>query len=252
MLASSVAPVPSSAAPQPFAKPAQGKPPSLAEYRDVIDLIATQRARALRIALFSTTLHRPDPDTMVEDRETLKDIDVQLDGMQKSLNLLIGGPTFETVSPVLKDWLKVESKKHETHVVVIKQLIKDAQGLRREILRKSPAAGRMIEAFTAQALGPFFKSVTAIIEALWISFEEMRHSELKRAELAIDAVSKTLSRLTHIGQHVRLVSLNASVESARVGDAARGLSVIAQEFKSLADEIQNLATAAQTDVNTLR
>ena len=65
---------------------------------------------------------------------------------------------------------------------------------------------------------------------------------------AAEAIGKTLTRLEHIGKHVRLVSLYASVEASRVGDAGRGLGVIAVEFKTLAEEIQMLAVTARADI----
>ena len=61
----------------------------------------------------------------------------------------------------------------------------------------------------------------------------------------------TWTRLEKIGKHVRLVSLNASVEASRVGDAGRGLGVIATEFKSLAEEIQGLASNARSNIDDL-
>ena len=200
-------------------------------------------------------LHRPDPDATTDEAAVLKDIDEQLDDMQKSLNMLVRGTNgthFDQVSPELRSWIQDHCKQHQDQIAVIKNLIKDAHDLRTAIARKSLNLGKMINAFNIQSRGPFFQAVTSIIDTLWLDFEEMRHGEIQRAAKAIDAVTKTLARLDHIGQHVRLVSLNASVESARVGDAARGLAVIAQEFKALAEEIQSLASSAQTDIDSLR
>lgn len=65
---------------------------------------------------------------------------------------------------------------------------------------------------------------------------------------AIDRVATLRARVIRVGKHVRLVSLNASVEAARAGDVGKGLMVIAHEFKSLAEEIQSLAKDARGDM----
>ncbi len=96
--------------------------------------------------------------------------------------------------------------------------------------------------------GGFFETVTEFCDGLWASLDATRHEEVERAAAAGKAIGQTLTRLEQIGKHVRLVSLNASVEAARVGDAGRGLGVIAVEFKTLAEEIQRLSVTARTDI----
>ena len=98
----------------------------------------------------------------------------------------------------------------------------------------------------------FFPAISKLCDAFWSDLDTQRHAEMARANDSSDAIGSTLSRLEHIGKHVRLVSLNASVEAARVGEAGKGLGVIAQEFKSLAEEIQHLAQSARSDINSIK
>lgn len=50
------------------------------------------------------------------------------------------------------------------------------------------------------------------------------------------SVKGATATLNELGMKVRLLSLNASVEAARAGDAGRGFSVIAEEVRALADQ----------------
>ena len=97
----------------------------------------------------------------------------------------------------------------------------------------------------------YFKEVTDFIATCWVEFERARKEQIEQATQAGQLIDQTLARLEKIGKHVRLVSLNASVEASRVGDAGRGLGVIATEFKSLAEEIQGLASNARSNIDDL-
>lgn len=50
------------------------------------------------------------------------------------------------------------------------------------------------------------------------------------------SVKDATAKLNELGMKVRLLSLNASVEAARAGDAGKGFSVIAEEVRALADQ----------------
>ncbi|WP_299692375.1 methyl-accepting chemotaxis protein [uncultured Tateyamaria sp.] len=97
--------------------------------------------------------------------------------------------------------------------------------------------------------GQFYQAVTEICDGLWSQLDQQRDQDMQQARENGAAIDDILGRLERIGKHVRLVSLNASVEAARVGDAGRGLGVIAVEFKSLAEEIQHLAASARDNIN---
>ncbi|MEP2472062.1 MAG: methyl-accepting chemotaxis protein, partial [Paracoccaceae bacterium] len=94
----------------------------------------------------------------------------------------------------------------------------------------------------------FFAMVTDFCDGLWNEIDSARQNDLARAQESTEAILRTLTQLEKIGKHVRLVSLNASVEAARVGDVARGLGVIATEFKTLAEKIQNLSMDAREEI----
>ncbi len=223
-----------------------------AQRRSAIDLIATTRARAIRSALFGSYLFRVNPmgpepaDTRAHWLEVLRE---QHDAIARAAALVQGTDPMRIVPDWVCSWIGqhgAENPKYVkafvhmrdlTHAVLLAAEAEDVTRLK-DALDEHLRVGR----------SGFFESVTEFCDGLWAGLDTTRHAEIEQAGAAGKAIAKTLTRLEQIGKHVRLVSLNASVEAARVGDAGRGLGVIAVEFKTLAEEIQMLATTARTDI----
>ncbi|MEL6464440.1 MAG: methyl-accepting chemotaxis protein [Pseudomonadota bacterium] len=223
-----------------------------AQRRCAIDLIATTRARAIRSALFGSYLFRVNPlgpetvETRAQWRVVLRE---QYDALARSAALVQGSDPMQRVPDWVCDWIGQHGAENPksvaafvemrdlTHNVVIAADGDDTTQLR-NALDTHLRVGR----------GGFFEKVTAFCDGLWADLDATRHEEVERAAATAKAISTTLTRLEQIGKHVRLVSLNASVEAVRVGDAGKGLGVIAVEFKTLAEEIQRLATTARADI----
>lgn len=226
-----------------------------AQRRTAIDLIATTRAKTIRVALFGTYLFRPHP-TQPEDEKTRAEwravVQEQYEEMVRLCHILTGEDPKEDLSVEVCQWIADHSARHPKAV----EAFQHVRDLTRDILRAIETGnqsdlGRALDAHKTYGRGGFFETVTGFCDGMWAFLDENRQREVVTAKAAAAAISKTLSRLEHIGKHVRLVSLNASVEAARVGDAGRGLGVIAVEFKSLAEEIQHLAVTAGDDIRNL-
>ena len=66
-----------------------------------------------------------------------------------------------------------------------------------------------------------------------------------------DSVLQVLDGVQQIARQTTMLSLNVSIEAARVGDLGKGFAVIAHEIRSLAGEVQHLADNVHERVSGL-
>ena len=226
-----------------------------AHRRAAIDIVATTRARAIRAALFGSYLFRTNPlkpeDEATRDtwRRILRE---QYDAISRAVAILHGEDPQKDVPPAVCKWIGEHGASWSQHRSAFEKM----RDLTWDVVAACDVGDlrQMQDALQAHLVfgrGGFFETVTEFIDGLWNTLDTVRHEEMEHAEASGHAITKTLTRLEQIGKHVRLVSLNASVEAARVGDAGRGLGVIAVEFKTLAEEIQLLATTARADIQNM-
>lgn len=222
--------------------------------RDAIDLIATLRARTIRVALFGTLIHRPNPSEAIKsDRlpDHLEILAEQVLEMQTVRSLLRGEYHHDNFAPSLCKWIHDQAKLAPEDVQCISTMIELSEDILRHATDPDRNFADALDRHFRFGRGGFAHTVTRFCNRMWASLDEKRATDTAKANQATKAVGEILVRLEYIGKHVRLVSLNASVEAARAGDAGRGLAVIATEFKTLAEEIQVLATRARTQMDTI-
>ena len=73
--------------------------------------------------------------------------------------------------------------------------------------------------------------------------DELREA-MRNINECSEQIVEVISTISDIGDEINMLSLNASIESARAGEAGRGFAVVAEQVKKLADESKS--AAAQT------
>lgn len=76
--------------------------------------------------------------------------------------------------------------------------------------------------------------------------------QIRLTDESIKRISEATELITSIASQTNLLSLNASIESARAGEAGKGFAVVASEIQKLAVQSSDAAVEIQQIINTLQ
>ncbi len=219
------------------------------ELRVLIDEIATTRGLSLQMSLRAMTY------AAAPDENTRGSVAQEFDGMRqhfhRNLDLAFGTKPIEGQIPDHVARIRAAAARDPNRHRQMMSVAKTVDLMNERLQSAQSLSFADARQFLGQVWPTARDQMTQVIWDVWADMDTAREDELREATTAAEKLGKRLGHLHDIGKHVRLVSLNASVEAARAGDLGKGLMVIANEFKVLAEEIQRLAQDAQNDVGTL-
>ncbi|MBP0481142.1 hypothetical protein [Sagittula salina] len=223
--------------------------------RALTDMIGESRFRAVRVALFAELLHRPDPDGL----ETDKDRAANLTVLQETVGWLERAQTILTKQKdpwdeypdALCASLEAYAREEPEAVGLLCEMAELSRRVAKAAERGSDDLGVALRAHHALRRGPFIGEITKLCGRIWSRMEQDRETRISNAMAAMRTTRKALERMEQIATHVRLVAINAAIEANKLGDEGRGIAFIAAEFKSLAEELQNMSATARGDIATL-
>lgn len=114
--------------------------------------------------------------------------------------------------------------------------------------------------------------VAGATDELTHSIKEIGEQTVKSKQIAMDAATKAefaqgvmstltdaslrvgqiIEVITGIASQINLLSLNATIESARAGEAGRGFAVVASEVKGLANQVARATDEITTQINEMQ
>ena len=127
--------------------------------------------------------------------------------------------------------LSDEIKKISTTMTSVEQLVKDTGTMIGEGMQK------------VTFLGESANDTNNITTEVGNSIEQLRRET--------EQINRFVSVISDIAGQTNLLSLNASIEAARAGDAGRGFSVVAEEIRKLADQSKDAAKEIQNNVERI-
>ncbi|WP_299962200.1 methyl-accepting chemotaxis protein [uncultured Roseobacter sp.] len=218
-------------------------------YRKAIDRVAMLRTLSMQIALNVSQLAADETSTRHGQLTSdLKDLSASL---KTTAAVLSGEQTFDDLPEALGHWLASIAKQNTKEAHVIAHMADKADKLVQQALSGDGVEATDLASFISFAEDDFLSAVSRLTDRIWATIEDGRAEQLERAMQSAARLNEGLTRLERIGKYVRSMSINASVEASRAGEAGKGLAIIAQEFKTLAEEVQQLTVSAREDIESI-
>ena len=224
------------------------------DVRAAADHVYDLRVKVIRINLLGTLLHRPDPwiEMPAAQRDELTSY---LAAQTKEFNditaLLSKGTLLKGIHVDICRWMHARALERPKALQILQDISDLALKINQGAHRGNAAHSKLLTEHFATGRAGILTAILELCEHLWADYQSYRNDEIAQSRKAAEALNQRLARLDRIGSHVRLVSLNATVEASRVGEPGRGLSIIAQEFKALAEEVKSIAREARADVSRM-
>jgi len=68
----------------------------------------------------------------------------------------------------------------------------------------------------------------------------------------LDSLVQLIDQIKKVAKQSNLLALNTAIEAARVGEAGKGFSVVASEFRKLAENTNKIVSEMEVVINKLK
>lgn len=220
----------------------------------LIDRVTVIRAMSTRLALLALAeLHMSHNCTAATPGPSYAEqFDTVYANFESAITITTGSAMIEGVDEADLRWLRGVIAGLENEKAALRRALSESQNLQTAVSTGIQTNDFIkIQRFIEMSSGEMYDAVTTIIAALWADLDARRTASAERAANAQKLVMESVAEILDVATGVRLISLNAAVEAARVGNQGRGFSVIASEIKNLAEKIQKTADTAAENVSSL-
>lgn len=146
---------------------------------------------------------------------------------------------------------------HEARLKRFLSLTDDMTQRRTRMQNAADTASRLLlgnEIFSAQQLSALFSGTLsdAMGKILLASKNAMKMVYLlDEAISSLASIDRYVGDIQKINKQAKMLAINASIESLRVGEMGEGFSLVAEEVKRVSEQVQTLAQSTQGRISTI-
>lgn len=195
--------------------------------------LAAARVAAMQVLVFEMQIKTDDADVIPPEEfmQAVRDVDRARSSLREIEKRHLQ-PLGITLPEDLRDITKrVTNDLSELMRILDRCSISEAEGIR------GFQAGQNMYELCCTRVAKGLNGLSGGIAAHFLSLKEKeRHEELEKT-------NKIALEIGKIGRVINMVATNASIEAARVGDAGKGFTVIADEVKTLSTRVSSLSVS---------
>lgn len=227
---------------------AAGETGVLAQF-DLIRSIEMIRGNASRVMFYS--LLYGSCKTSDEFAFSRNGIDRAIEGFELAVVILTTDDPIQNVDPEALGWLRAIVASHKGARETFLEFARRLRPLFYPEAVEPEERHAFYFAFVTFAVKDFNEHFAALMDALANDLTKERQARVGRASEATQSAQDAMARIEKVSRNVRMISLNASVEAARVGSVGRGFAIIANEIRTMSEDVSHATGHVRDSIQRL-